>query len=121
MQGLGDSAGMRCIPAEVLRLELDGAHPVTAWREHLGMTARDLAARAGVSATYLLGDRDGAQAGVHERIPGAFKRAGRSDRLPRAGRLTLDLAARRTCVGRNLPQDSLGIAVRTRSRTDSRD
>jgi DNA-binding XRE family transcriptional regulator len=41
------------IPAEVLRAELDGAHPVTAWREHLGMTARDLAARAGVSATYL--------------------------------------------------------------------
>jgi len=41
------------IPAEVLRAALDGAHPVTAWREHLGMTARDLAARAGVSATCL--------------------------------------------------------------------
>ncbi|SDG23486.1 Helix-turn-helix domain-containing protein [Limimonas halophila] len=41
------------IPAEVLRAELDGVHLLTAWRENLGMTARDLAARAGVSATYL--------------------------------------------------------------------
>lgn len=41
------------IPHAVVRAEVAGDHPITAWRKHRGLTARQLAERAGVSAAYL--------------------------------------------------------------------
>jgi ribosome-binding protein aMBF1 (putative translation factor) len=41
------------VPIEVTRRLMAGAMPVRAWREHRGLSARALAARAGISAAYL--------------------------------------------------------------------
>ena len=41
------------IPADVLDRELDGDHPVKAWREHRGLTVDSLAMAAGISKGYL--------------------------------------------------------------------
>lgn len=41
------------IPHEVVKAEVAGDHPVTAWRKYRGLTARQLAERAGISAGYL--------------------------------------------------------------------
>ena len=38
---------------EVERMVLDGTSPVRVWRQHRGMKGKDLAAAAGISATYL--------------------------------------------------------------------
>ena len=39
--------------AEARRLAIDGESPVRVWRKHRGMKVKDLAAAAGISATYL--------------------------------------------------------------------
>lgn len=41
------------IPHEVLAAEIEGEHPIRAWRKHRGLSARDLAARAELTAAYL--------------------------------------------------------------------
>lgn len=41
------------IPLEVLKAELEGAHPVRAWREHRGLTLQALAAAAKLSKAYV--------------------------------------------------------------------
>jgi ribosome-binding protein aMBF1 (putative translation factor) len=41
------------IPAAVVDAELDGAHPVRAWRQYRGLSARRLAAASGLSPAYL--------------------------------------------------------------------
>lgn len=41
------------IPAAVVDAELDGTHPVKAWRHYRRLTARRLAAATGVSPAYL--------------------------------------------------------------------
>ena len=41
------------IPSEIVNRLLDGENPVKVWRSHRGMTARELAAKAGISAPYL--------------------------------------------------------------------
>lgn len=41
------------VPAEIVNRLLDGENPVKVWRSYRGMTARDLAAKAGISAPYL--------------------------------------------------------------------
>ncbi len=41
------------IPADVLNRELDGDHPVRAWREYRGLTVDSLATTAGISKAYL--------------------------------------------------------------------
>ncbi|SNS24859.1 MULTISPECIES: helix-turn-helix domain-containing protein [unclassified Azospirillum] len=41
------------LPWEMARTLLDGANPVRVWREHRGMTARALAAAAGIAPGYL--------------------------------------------------------------------
>ena len=43
----------RWAPADVVRRIADGEHPVRVWRTHRGMTARALAAAAGVPSSYL--------------------------------------------------------------------
>ena len=40
-------------PAELVRRIADGEHPVRVWRTHRGMTARALAAAAGIPSSYL--------------------------------------------------------------------
>jgi len=41
------------IPHEVVKAEVAGDHPVTAWRKYRGLTGRQLAQEAGLSAAYL--------------------------------------------------------------------
>ena len=41
------------IPAGVLRRMAAGEHPVRVWRDYRGMTARALAAAAGIAGSYL--------------------------------------------------------------------
>lgn len=41
------------VPAAVAKRLLAGDSPVKIWREHRGMSARDLATAAGISAPYL--------------------------------------------------------------------
>ena len=40
-------------PADLVRRIAEGEHPVRAWRTHRGMTARALAAAAGIPSSYL--------------------------------------------------------------------
>lgn len=42
-------AGRGLIPHEVVSATVDGATPVRAWREHLGLTQVEVAARMGIS------------------------------------------------------------------------
>jgi DNA-binding XRE family transcriptional regulator len=37
------------IPIEIVKAELDGAHPLRAWRDHRGWTQAELAAKSGVA------------------------------------------------------------------------
>jgi DNA-binding XRE family transcriptional regulator len=41
------------IPAEVVNAELDGAHPIKAWRKYRNMTVQALADKAGISKPFL--------------------------------------------------------------------
>jgi ribosome-binding protein aMBF1 (putative translation factor) len=41
------------VPIEITRRLMAGEVPVRVWREHRGLSARALAARAGISAAYL--------------------------------------------------------------------
>jgi Predicted transcriptional regulator with C-terminal CBS domains len=41
------------VPAEIVNRLIAGGNPVKIWRAYREMTARDLAARAGISASYL--------------------------------------------------------------------
>ena len=52
------------IPAVVLRAELDGKHPMRAWREHRGLTLQALADAAGVSKPYVSQIEGGTRAGT---------------------------------------------------------
>jgi ribosome-binding protein aMBF1 (putative translation factor) len=51
------------VPAEFANRILDGENPVRVWREYRGMSAKDLAAKTGLSPAYIsqieTGDRDG--------------------------------------------------------------
>ena len=48
-----NGAGQMAIPAEVQQQLRSGLHPVTVWRQHRALTARALAALAGVAPSYL--------------------------------------------------------------------
>lgn len=41
------------IPLAVVKEELEGAHPVRAWRRHRGLTQRELASTAGISLSLV--------------------------------------------------------------------
>jgi predicted transcriptional regulator len=55
--------GEELIPANVVYALLDGGNPIRIWREHRGLSQSELAASAGISASYLSqlesGKRDG--------------------------------------------------------------
>ncbi|MEX2650366.1 MAG: helix-turn-helix transcriptional regulator [Alphaproteobacteria bacterium] len=48
-----DPASQDYLPAEAVARMIAGEHPVRVWRGHRGLTARRLAARAGVNVAYL--------------------------------------------------------------------
>ena len=52
------------IPHAVVKAELDGAHPVRAWREHRGLTMQALAVAAGLSKPYVSQIEGGKRAGT---------------------------------------------------------
>ena len=51
-------------PAAVVRAELDGTHPVRAWREHRGLTLHALADAAGLSRPYVSQIESGKRTGT---------------------------------------------------------
>lgn len=51
------------IPMAVVKATLEGVHPVRAWREHRGLSARELAAAVGTSVPYLNQIENGKRAG----------------------------------------------------------
>ena len=57
------AAGEELVPAEVVYALLEGGNPIRVWREHRGLSQAELAAQAGISASYLSqlesGKRDG--------------------------------------------------------------
>ncbi|MXY24049.1 MAG: helix-turn-helix transcriptional regulator [Acidobacteria bacterium] len=50
-------------PADLVRRIAEGEHPVRAWRTHRSMTARALAAKAGIPSSYLSAIERGAKPG----------------------------------------------------------
>lgn len=56
------------VPAELVKRILAGENPIRIWREHRNMTARDLAAKAGLSTAYIseieTGKKDGSVSAV---------------------------------------------------------
>jgi len=58
--------GEALIPAEVVYALAEGAHPVRVWREHRGLTQRQLAEAAGISAAYLSQIESGTRQGSAE-------------------------------------------------------
>jgi transcriptional regulator with XRE-family HTH domain len=57
------AASGELVPAEVVYALLDGVNPIRDWREHRGLSQAELAAQAGITASYLSqlesGKRDG--------------------------------------------------------------
>lgn len=64
------------LPAEMVYRLLDGVNRVVVWREHRGMTAKELADAAGITQPYLsqieTGKRDGT-VGTMKKIAAALK------------------------------------------------
>jgi DNA-binding Xre family transcriptional regulator len=56
------------IPSEVMRAELEGRHPIAAWRRHRGLTQVELAAMAQIDHGYLGLLERGARAGSPETL-----------------------------------------------------
>ena len=61
VQAIAD--GEELIPAEVVYALLDGGQPIRVWREYRGLSQAEVAAKAGISGSYLSqlesGKRDG--------------------------------------------------------------
>lgn len=55
---------IEAFPAELVSALSDGANPVRVFREHRGLTAAALAARAGISRAYLTQIESGRRAGT---------------------------------------------------------
>ncbi len=64
------------IPAEFVNRILDGENPVRVWREYRGMSAKDLAAQAEVSAPYLSQIENGQRDGTFETMKKIAKALG---------------------------------------------
>lgn len=47
------AAGEELVPAEVVYALLDGGNPIRVWREYRGLNQVRLAAKVGISASYL--------------------------------------------------------------------
>ena len=60
------AAGEELVPAEITYAILDGGNPVRVWREYRSLSQRELAERAGISASYLSQIETGKRAGTTE-------------------------------------------------------
>lgn len=58
-----EEPGEELVPFELAERIADGEHPVRVWREYRGMKAGELAARAGVAASYLSDIENGKKPG----------------------------------------------------------
>ena len=70
-----EDPGEEVVPFELAERIADGAHPVRVWRDYRGMKAADLAAAAGVAASYLSDIENGKKPGsvkALKRIAGAL-------------------------------------------------
>lgn len=56
------------VPEEIMRRELAGESPIKLWREHRGLTQRELAEHAGISKPYLSQIETGKRQGTVETI-----------------------------------------------------
>ncbi len=56
------------IPSAIVDRILDGENKVRVWRDHRGLSAKDLAEKAGISAAYLSQIETGARDGSFETI-----------------------------------------------------
>jgi DNA-binding XRE family transcriptional regulator len=54
------------VPSEVVYAILDGEHPIKVWREHRGLTQRQLAETVGISTPYLSQLESGKRKGATE-------------------------------------------------------
>jgi len=66
------------VPAEVAKRLFEGENPIRVWREFRGLSARELAAKSGVSASYLSELETGKKKGGIGRL-GAIARTLRVD------------------------------------------
>lgn len=58
--------GEELVPAELVYALLDGANPIRVWREYRGFSQGELAAEAGISASYLSQLESGKRTGTAE-------------------------------------------------------
>jgi predicted transcriptional regulator len=64
------AAGEELIPSEVVYALLDGGNPIRVWREFRGLSQAELAAQAGISASYLSQLESGKRDGTMEVLQG---------------------------------------------------
>jgi predicted transcriptional regulator len=64
MQTIAD--GEELVPAEVVYALLDGGSPIRVWREHRGLSQAELAAKVGISPSYLSQLESGKRTGTAE-------------------------------------------------------
>ena len=60
------AGGDELIPAEIVYALLDGGNPIRVWREYRGLSQGELAARAGISPSYLSQLESGKRGGTTE-------------------------------------------------------
>ena len=63
IQRILDDPDQELVPFELSKRLADGEHPVRVWREHRGLKASELAASAGVAASYLSDIEKGKKSG----------------------------------------------------------
>jgi DNA-binding XRE family transcriptional regulator len=70
--------GEELVPARVTYAILDGDNPVRVWREHRGLTQRQLAEAAGISVPYLSQIESGKRTGSAEVLAAIARELGLS-------------------------------------------
>jgi DNA-binding XRE family transcriptional regulator len=70
--------GEELVPSEVTYAILDRANPIRVWREHRGLTQKQLAQAAGISTPYLSQIESGKRRGSAEVLAGIAKALGLS-------------------------------------------
>jgi DNA-binding XRE family transcriptional regulator len=70
--------GEELVPARVTYAILDGGNPVRVWREHRGLTQRQLAEAAGISVPYLSQIESGKRTGSAEVLAAIARELGLS-------------------------------------------
>ncbi len=72
------AAGEELVPSEVTYAILDGGNPIRAWREHRGLSRKQLAEASGLSAPYLSQIESGKRKASPEALAAIAKELGLS-------------------------------------------